>query len=195
MDKTETTAWLAEHGLNYARGTIERVPDWATDRRNSEEFCDYSDDGLVRIKSHQDDSSRIWNPLENLTDAWLLVEKMIAEGNAPHLIFDDNLIEDEGAWCCTGDGWNDIPNSDDEDVKSMVFSAICDYWYPTPELAVCAYAARVMEKILVQEEENRYELYDEPPVKITPWVQEFMDKITGETEDGASEEGTPGIDG
>jgi len=195
MDKVEMTAWLAEHRLGCKRGTIEHVPTWATNRDLTREYCDYSHDGNVRIKFCKEEMCRMWDPLDDLSDAWLLVEEMVRNGGSPNLVFDDNLIEDEGAWCCTCDGWNDIPDPDAEDVPSLNFSAICKYWYATPELAICACAALAEGKILVQEEENRFELYDEPPIELTPEMKAFMERIIGEDDDGTSEEGTPGTDG
>ena len=195
MNKHETTAWLAEHGLDYTRGTIEHVSAWATGLDNEQEFCDYADDEIVRIKPGKTWGLRRWNPLDNMADAWLLVEAMVKQGGSPNLVFDDNLIEEQGAWCCTCDGWNSVPDPDNEDIEQMQFTALCDYWYSTPMLAICADAARRAGKILVQEEENRFELYDEPPVEMTPWMQEFMRKMEGEMEDGTTEEGTPGTDG
>lgn len=189
------TAWLAEHGLEYAPATVERISRWAVGRDNGHEFIVSKDDGHVRIKPYSEWGPQIWHPLDNMADAWLLVEVMVEGGSSPNLVFDDNLVEDAGAWCCTCDGANEVPDPDAEDVPDMYFSALCRYWYATPELAICACAALYHGKVLVQEKENRFELYDEPEEPQSEWVKNFIKKLEGETDDSTAEEGTPGTDG
>lgn len=195
MNKFEMTLWLAQNGLNYEPAKIDNIPEWATSRVNGHQFIP-DEHKRVRIKPEPDRLPKFWDPLENMSDAWLLIEEAIRQGASPGLFFDDNLIEDEGMWTCTADGMNSVPDPDDPDDTQIQFSHCGEYWYPTPELAICAFAALGMEKILVQEEEDRYELYDKPPVEITPEMQKLMNRLLSkDMYDEPTEEGTPGDNG
>jgi len=182
MNKVHMIAWLAEHQLGYKMATNNDVTSWATETGNEREFTNPENRDEIRLKSHPKLLPFRWDPIEKMDDAWKLMESMISDGYSPFLVFDDNLVEEDGAWCCTCEGWNSVPDSERKNIDDLVFTGICKNWYPTPALAICACAAYEIGMILSQSG-DQYELHVPPAVELPSGMQTIIDNLYGDKDE------------
>ena len=68
----------------------------------------------------------------DIATAWGLVEKMVAEGGCPALVFDDN-----GHWALAGGGWQTVPMGEDPEDVVTTFIIEASRWADSAPEAIC----------------------------------------------------------
>ena len=68
----------------------------------------------------------------DIATAWGLVEKMVAEGGCPALVFDDN-----GHWALAGGGWQTVPMGENPEDVMTTFIIEASKWADSASEAIC----------------------------------------------------------
>jgi hypothetical protein len=74
-----------------------------------------------------------------IKDAWLVIEKLINDGNCPGLLYDDN-----GHWALALEGTQNVPIGDNaQDIATQFFVSAND-WAESAPLAICRAALKAV---------------------------------------------------